>query len=104
MLWILIGRTARFEVNVPCEVVDQYRDIPLPCPKPLWEARTRMAWQTEYAIYMSTPRSELGVFGDLIDAYKPDKALASRVDLDNWNAGTDNLGVLLNLSAAMFWY
>lgn len=89
------------KIGVPCDKFENFRDIPLPAPKSLWESRTRSSWQSEYDVYRTMPRMGLDLFGDLIDACKQSNVSSNKLKLDTWNATADNLGVLLNLGVAM---
>jgi hypothetical protein len=89
------------KIGVPCDRFEGFRKISLPAPKSLWEARTRSRWQSEYEVYRTMPRMGLDLFGDLIDACKQSDVGLNQLKLDAWNATADNLGVLLNLGAAM---
>jgi hypothetical protein len=100
LVWLLIAQTIRIRTGVPCETINDYRALPLSSPKSLWEAKTRSAWQSEYEVYRSMPRTSLDVYGDLIDASKHSDVGSNRSNLDAWNANADNLGMLLSLSAA----
>jgi hypothetical protein len=100
-VWFLIAQTVRIKTGAPCEAIDDFRALPLSSPKSLWEARTRSAWQSEFDVYKSTQRTDLAVFGDLIDAYKQSDTALNKLRLDTWNANADNLGNLLSLSATM---
>lgn len=100
-MWFLIAQTVRIKTGVPCEAFDHFRLLPLSSPKSLWEARTRSAWQLEYEEYKSKHRMGLDVFGDLIDACKQSDVGFNKLKLDAWNTKTDNLGIMLSLSAAM---
>ena len=100
-MWFLIAQTVRIKTGVSCDVINGFRALPLSSPKSLWEARTRSAWQSEYEVYKSMPRIGLDVLGDLIDACKQSDVGSNMLKLNTWNASTDNLGILLSLSAAM---
>jgi hypothetical protein len=100
LVWFLIEQTVQIKTGMPCDAIDDFRGLPLSCPKSLWEARTRSTWQSEYDMYQSMPRTSLDYFGDLIDACKHSDVRANKLRLDAWNATADNLGVLLSLSAA----
>jgi hypothetical protein len=97
----MIAQTVRIKTGVPCDIVNGFRALPLSSPKSLWEAKTRSAWQSEYDVYQSMHRMSLDVFGDLIDACKQSDVGINRLRLETWNSTADNLGILLNLGAAM---
>jgi len=101
LVWFLIAQMVCIGNGVSCEIINGFRDLPLCSPKSLWEARTRSAWEFEYRAYKSMPRISLDVFGDLIDACKQSNVGSNRLRLEAWNAGADNLSILLRLSATM---
>ncbi|KAL9095961.1 MAG: hypothetical protein Q9165_001959 [Trypethelium subeluteriae] len=92
---------SRRRTGVACDVLNGFRSLPLCSPKAIWEAKTPLAWQSEYDLYKSMPRTGLDVLGDLIDACKQSDMGSSKPRLDDWNAKIDNLGILLRLSATM---
>ncbi len=100
-MWFLIAQTIFIKTGAACEALDDFRDIPLSCPKSLWEARTQSAWQSEYELYKSMRRLGMNVLGDLIDACRQSDIESNRAKLDTWNSKADNLGVLLRLSTSM---
>lgn len=101
LVWFLIAQTVCIKTGVPCDVIDNFRVLPLSSPKSLWEARTRSTWQSEYEIYKSTQGIDLDVLGDLVDTCKYTDVGSNRLKLDTWNAKADNLGILLSLGAAI---
>ncbi|KAK9481971.1 hypothetical protein V1527DRAFT_486132 [Lipomyces starkeyi] len=101
IVWLLMTQMIQIKIGVPCDTFESFRDIPLSSPKSLWEARTRSGWQAEYEVYKTMPRMGLDVFGDLIDACRQIDVGSNKLKLHAWNATVDNLGILLNLSAAM---
>ncbi|KUJ22450.1 uncharacterized protein LY89DRAFT_693830 [Mollisia scopiformis] len=101
LVWFLIAQTVRIKIGVPCDAFEDFRNLPLCSSKSLWEARTRLAWQSEYEVYKNMQRTELESFGDLIDAYKERDVGANQLRLDAWIARADNLGVLLSLGAVI---
>lgn len=89
------------KIGVPCDNFEGFRDIPLPAPKSLWDARSRSGWQSEYEIHKTMPRGGLGLFGDLIDVCKQSEIDLNKLKLDAWNSAADSLGILLNLAVSM---
>lgn len=89
------------KIGVPCHTCEIYREIPLPSPRGLWEARTRSSWQSEYEVYKTMPRGEIENFGELIDACKHSDVRSNKLKLNAWNTTVDNLGMLLSLGAAI---
>jgi hypothetical protein len=101
-LWFLFGCVVCVRTGNKCgDPAQTYRDILLPSPKSLWEARTRSAWQSEYDAYRILQVGSLVTLGDLIDAQQSRYTLANAQKLDRWNAGVDTLGSLLNLVGTM---
>lgn len=86
-----------------CDAFYEFADLPLACPKALWEARTRAEWEAEYAAYSAGyDDSSLHTMGMLIDAHGRGVEDGSRSSgLDVWNARTDSLGQLLNIVTSM---
>ncbi|TVY33874.1 hypothetical protein LSUB1_G005142 [Lachnellula subtilissima] len=101
LVWVLIAQIVSIKIGVSCHICDNYREIPLPSPKGLWEARTRSCWQTENEVYKTMPRGGLESFGDLIDACKHSGIKPNKLKLNAWNTTVDNLGMLLGLGAAI---
>ncbi|KAK8129050.1 hypothetical protein PG984_010158 [Apiospora sp. TS-2023a] len=91
-----------YQIGVRCDSFDGFREVPLPASKSLWDAKTRQGWQTEYEIYETSPRGELELFGDLIDACKQSGEAPSQLKLDVWNSTVDGLGIMLSLAASIF--
>ncbi|KAK9777567.1 hypothetical protein AB5N19_11504 [Seiridium cardinale] len=89
------------KIGVPCDTFEGFRDIPLPSPKSLWEARTQLGRDSEYEFYKTMPRIDLDRFGDLIDACRQGQSSSVKLKLDAWNIVADSLGFLLNLGLAI---
>jgi hypothetical protein len=100
-LWFLIGCVTCLKSNVPFDTTQSYRMIPLPGLKSLWEASSRSAWELEYAAFCKFQANGLATLGDLIDAQNSRHSSLLAQKLDQWNAGVDNLGTLLNLINTM---
>lgn len=78
--------------------------MPLPCTKTEWEAHTEADWKREYyKVRNSEATACMQTFGDLVDAHRgsPAERIAKAKQLEAWNAGIDNLGVLLNFAVYM---
>lgn len=73
----------------------------LPSPKSVWEATTHSAWEAELQACRLLQTSGLITLGDLVEAQQSDYTPVNARNLDMWNAGTDNLGTLLNLVGTM---
>jgi hypothetical protein len=98
-VFFLICRCISISTGIEgCDALYEFTDLPLSCPKTLWEARTRDEWEVEYTAYSATYDSGMHTMGMLIDAHNKSMEDASRSNLLNiWNARTDNLGELLNI-------
>jgi hypothetical protein len=97
--WFLFSRVADLKFGILCPSIRTYRTLPLPAPAPLWCARTADEWATARARHRNVDR--LRTFGDLVDALSPHPPPGSHQQLAEWNAGSDNLGLLLSLATAM---
>lgn len=103
-IWFMLGLVYHIRTETPCTVANFTRQVPLPCTKTEWEAQTEEDWRREYSKARNVPgATSLLTFGDLIDAHKC--SLAERPnkvrELEAWNAGLDNLGMLLNVAVYM---
>ncbi|KAE9365144.1 hypothetical protein N431DRAFT_353379, partial [Stipitochalara longipes BDJ] len=97
--WFILGLVFHLRTGVPCFVSDHFREMPLPCTKTEWEAKTESQWRIEHENAMARSKSSyLSTFGDLIDAHRHKVKGPESESLDVWNAGIDHLGVLLNLA------
>jgi hypothetical protein len=84
-----------------CDAFTSFGQLPTPCPKTLWEAKTREEWEAEYSAYTASQEPQMDTLGMLIDAHRPgDDPVRSRL-LDFWNGRTDTLGTLLGIAASM---
>jgi hypothetical protein len=101
LVWLLIAQMVYIKIGVICDTCESYRQIPLPSPKGLWDARTRSSWQSENEVYKAMPRVGMESFGDLIDACKHSDSRSNKLKLDAWNTTVDNLGILLSLGASI---
>ena len=101
-VWFLISRVVCVKTGIECDAIKCFRNLPLPCPKTLWDASTREAWVSEYDVYgANTPLAGLDSFGSLIESNKRGTELAHARKLDLWNAQVDRLGSLLNAAVSM---
>jgi hypothetical protein len=101
-VWFLISRVVSIKTGIPCDAIESYRTLPLPCPETLWEASTRDAWVSEYDVYGAiTPHAGLNSFGSLIESNKRGEEPTHARRLDVWNAQADKLGSLLNAAVSM---
>jgi hypothetical protein len=98
IIWFLTDRCVSVRTGIPCDATEGFRDLPLPCPKALWEAQSRDAWASEYGAVYCDKEPRLSRFGDLVDAHSKYGDASAMKMIDKWNAGIDNLGSLLNLA------
>lgn len=104
--WVWFSLSVVYQIRsgvpgVPCRVADFPEGMPLPCTKTEWEAQTEENWRREYyKARNSQSATSMQTFGDLADAHRgsPADRLAKATQLEAWNAGIDNLGVILNLA------
>lgn len=107
--WVWFSLSVVYQIRsgvpgVPCRVADSTEGMPLPCTKTEWEAQTEEDWRREYyKARDSQSTASIQTFGDLANAYKgsPADRATKATQLEAWNAGIDNLGVLLNLAVYM---
>jgi hypothetical protein len=107
--WVWFSLSVVYQIRsgvpgVPCRVADLTEGMPLPCTKTEWEAQTEEDWRREYyKARNSQSATSMQTFGDLADAHRgsPADRLAKATQLEAWNAGIDNLGVILNLAVYM---
>lgn len=86
-----------------CDLFERFRELPIACPKTLWEAKTRADWDSEYSTYSSLRQTGFHTMGMLIEAHEQkDDPVKSQL-LDYWHSRADNLGNLLNIVASITW-
>ena len=95
--WFLLNCIISISNGLYCEVLEDYRMIPLPSPKAQWEASSHTGWENELEFNSNT----LWTFGNLLDAHKWSNEPLSAQRLDSWNARIDNLGSLMNIATSI---
>ncbi|KAF2137752.1 uncharacterized protein K452DRAFT_98095 [Aplosporella prunicola CBS 121167] len=101
-VWFLISRLVSVRTGIPCDAVEQFLALPLPSPKVIWETSTRDMWVSEHdACGTAMHEPDLVNFGGLIESHKRRNEPAHARKLDTWNAESDHLGSLLNVTVAM---
>ncbi|KIV78005.1 hypothetical protein PV11_09773 [Exophiala sideris] len=100
-LWFLIGCVVCIKTGNIYDRSQSYRSLQLPSPKCVWEANTEAAWGMERDATRTCQMSGLATLGNLIDAQKSADESLNAKKLDEWNAGADKLGSLLNLVGAV---
>jgi hypothetical protein len=99
-LWFLTSRVASIKARIECNSLAGFREMSLPSSKVLWEASSSSLWEFEYELDALEKPSRVSTIGELIAAQqRPNGYTDAR--LDAWNAGIDELGLLLNLTTAM---
>lgn len=63
--------------------------------KTMWEARSNEEWQVEKAFHDTC--SLVRTFGELVEAKKDPMNPLNAQKLQNWEAGADKMGVMLNI-------
>ncbi|KAH8694290.1 hypothetical protein BGW36DRAFT_384678 [Talaromyces proteolyticus] len=92
-VWFAISLVFCVQAGIPCHMTSAFREMALPSTKTEWEASNETQWQAEYKS-AEARRSQLSRFADLLSAYE----IGDIAKLNSWNAGIDNLGILLNLA------
>jgi hypothetical protein len=91
-LWFIICRIFTTHDST-CPALAHFESIPLVSFRTLWEARTEEHWRNEKAFHdISHP---FQVFGELIKARRTSTDADNMQRLEAWEAGTDNLGLLM---------
>jgi hypothetical protein len=91
----LINMNLGYGLPKSCALFDE---IPLPCAKSMWLAKTTSEWEDEYKKYLSLRHgSGMPTVGVLRGAgtAEPDSDFVK--DLANWSSDVDDLGSLLLL-------
>jgi hypothetical protein len=93
---------AFINTGVPCSTAELFREIPLCSARTVWEARTEASWDLEYQLYtMNAKGFNILTLGNLMDAQDSTTDPLMSQALDNWNANTDSLGVLVCAALSM---
>ena len=86
------------QAEIPCSGLRIARDLPIVSTRAMWEARSREEWMSEKTFFeMSRP---FMTFGEIVDARERSRDPVNSRKLQNWDAGTDKLGMLLNIATA----
>ncbi|KAI2602207.1 hypothetical protein GGR54DRAFT_634177 [Hypoxylon sp. NC1633] len=96
--WFLLSRVMDLKFGVLCESVANYRNLPLPAPGLLWNARTRSEWEAHRKLFSQGSNKSLRTFGDLIEARSCPPSSERGQQLSRWQASCDKLGLLLTLA------
>lgn len=103
-VWFLFAQVSSISIGIPCTILDDWAKVLLPCHKAQWAARTPEEWKQETEAIRKHQNQGSGpaTFGDLCDLHRGTPGKESMDRLSVWNAGADNIGVLLNLAVTMF--
>lgn len=99
-LWFVITRVFALKTEKAfCSAMNDYPQLALPSSKFVWEARTRDEWQTEKLHHeRSCP---ITTFAELLEVHgRPGDAENAR-KLDTWEAGSDKLGMLMDIAVEL---
>lgn len=102
-MFYMMCRCISFDTE-ECDAFEIFKMLPLPTPKSLWEAKTRVEWEAEYTAYTSGhgPVTQcINTMIMLVDVHRKSHEPFNRQLLDHWNSGADNLSNLLNLAASI---
>jgi hypothetical protein len=102
-LFYVVCRCISFDTE-ECDAFEIFKMLPLPSPKPPWEAKTRAQWEAEYTACCCSQgvpmMQRVDTMTMLVDAHRrKDEDPGMRARLDYWNSTTDGLSSLLNLAA-----
>ncbi|KAF0325421.1 hypothetical protein GQ607_007455 [Colletotrichum asianum] len=102
-VWFLVAQISSVRMGMPCGILDAWHNLRLPCHQSQWTANTSDEWkeETEALSSMRNLDKRPVTFGDLYELNKGANHQAVIDRLDVWNAGVDNLGVLLNVAVNM---
>lgn len=89
----LINMNLGSDLPKSCALLDE---IPLPCAKQMWTAKTAAAWTEGYLRYLSIREgNKMPTVGDLRRAGAVEANSGTIKDLSNWSSDVDDLGSLL---------
>ncbi|CAH0058536.1 unnamed protein product [Clonostachys solani] len=97
--WFIMRQVMASRLQVGCGIHEHFDYLPLISPKSLWEARTREEWEIERTFH--TKGNPISTYGELARAKLAPDNPANRQRLRYWEAGTDKLGTLVNLSITL---
>ncbi|EFQ31371.1 uncharacterized protein GLRG_06515 [Colletotrichum graminicola M1.001] len=99
-VWFLIAQVACVNVGTGCDILENWKDLPLPCHKVQWAASTQESWKEEMIALSYTRNSphQISSFGELLECNRAANSERNPEKLDIWNSGADNIGNFLNLA------
>ncbi|KAI1372802.1 hypothetical protein F4677DRAFT_241831 [Hypoxylon crocopeplum] len=101
LTWFLLSRVMDLKFGVLCSSVINCRQLPLPSPGSVWNARTRAEWEACRNMWRRVGNTSLRTFGDLIEARSCPPDSEQGQELNRWYASCDKLGLLLTLATTM---
>ncbi|KAF2802154.1 uncharacterized protein BDZ99DRAFT_429042 [Mytilinidion resinicola] len=101
VVWFLFDRIVCIRTGTLCEITGDFRALPLPSSKILWEAENEGVWRSEQNHGKSTTNNGFLSFGDLIDAQRRTQHAESVRKLDAWTSRVDGLSTLLAIATVM---
>ncbi|KAK2051938.1 hypothetical protein LY76DRAFT_527623 [Colletotrichum caudatum] len=102
-VWFIIAQIASVKVGICCDILESWKDLPLPCHKVQWAASTQEAWKEETIAlsYLHDSPRQISSFGELLECNRAAGTGHNAKKLDIWNSGADNIGNLLNLATTL---
>ncbi|CAG9946830.1 unnamed protein product [Clonostachys rosea f. rosea IK726] len=97
--WFIMRQVMASRLQVACGIHEHFDHLPLISPKSLWEARTREEWEIERTFHAKG--NHIATYGELARAKLAPDNPVNRQRLKYWEAGTDKLGTLVNLSITL---
>lgn len=73
----------------------------MPCSKMEWESNIEDDWEREHKHNSMASNTAMCTLGDLVEAHRQPPDAQSFKKLSTWNAGIDNLGMLLNVAVRL---
>lgn len=95
----LMWKLYNLDVGIPCPSRNAYTAMPLPASKALWRASTEEEWESAIQaddFYSRFSHRDLLEFKGCTDGDQP-----SREEWARWYAGTDELGIVVAISASL---
>ncbi|KAL0943087.1 C6 finger domain [Colletotrichum truncatum] len=102
-VWFIVAQISCVKVGIDCSVLEVWDTLRLPCHKAQWAATTLEDWkeETDALQYLHSRGKPPTNFAELYQLSRGTNGMAGSDRLDSWNAGVDNIGVLLNVVVNM---
>lgn len=99
-LWFAIIRVFALKTDrAHCASMDDFHNLPLLSGKSTWEARTQEEWEGERCLDdVSYPLTK---FGELLAAQEKAGDPVYARKLNDWEAGADKLGMMMNIAVEL---